>query len=131
MVVKKGKKVKKKKFQQDVAEANAFIHATYNNTIITISDSKGNTLCWGSGGTVGFKGTRKGTPYAAQVVAQNVARRAIDVGVRRIRVYVKGPGGGRETAIRALQAAGLKIIEIKDRTPIPHDGCRPPKRRRV
>ncbi|RLD18166.1 MAG: 30S ribosomal protein S11 [Caldiserica bacterium] len=131
MAKKRGSRPKKKKFTQDVTEAIAHIHATYNNTIITITDLNGNALCWASGGTVGFKGTRKGTPYAAQLVARNVAKRSLDIGVRRIRVYVKGPGSGRETAIRALEAEGLKIVEIRDKTPIPHDGCRPPKRRRV
>jgi len=114
-----------------VEYAIAHIKATFNNTIITITDEKGNTLCWASAGTVGFKGSRKSTPFAAQQAANEVARRAQDMGVKAIGVYIKGPGAGREAALRALQAAGLRITLIKDVTPIPHNGCRPPKRRRV
>lgn len=113
------------------ARGNAFIQSTFNNTIVTITDGEGNTFGWSSAGTVGFKGTKKGTPFAAQVAAQNVARRAMDAGMRRVDIFVKGPGSGRETAIRALSAAGLEIGSIRDMTPIPHNGCRPRKRRRV
>lgn len=109
----------------------AHIKSTFNNTIITITDVNGNTITWASGGTVGFKGTRKSTPFAAQQAATAAAKTALDAGMRSVEVYVKGPGVGRESAIRALQAAGLKITLIKDVTPIPHDGCRPPKKRRV
>src|SRR4028118_1085701 len=113
------------------AKGQAFVQSTFNNTIVTITDGEGNTYGWASAGTVGFKGTKKGTPFAAQVAAQNVARRALDAGMRRIDVFVQGPGSGRETAIRALQAAGLEIGSIRDCTPIPHNGCRPRKQRRV
>jgi len=113
------------------ARGMAFVQSTFNNTIVTLTDGEGNTFGWSSAGTVGFKGTKKGTPFAAQVAAQNVARRAIDAGMRRVDVFVKGPGSGRETAIRALQAAGLEIGSIRDVTAIPHNGCRPRKRRRV
>jgi len=121
----------KKKVKKYVEYAIAHIKATFNNTIITITDEKGNTLCWASAGTVGFKGSRKSTPFAAQQAANEVARRAQDMGVKAIGVYIKGPGAGREAALRALQASGLRITLIKDVTPIPHNGCRPPKRRRV
>jgi small subunit ribosomal protein S11 len=113
------------------AKGQAFVQSTFNNTIVTITDGEGNTYGWASAGTVGFKGTKKGTPFAAQVAAQNVARRAMDAGMRRVDVFVKGPGSGRETAIRALSAAGMEIGSIRDVTPIPHNGCRPRKRRRV
>jgi small subunit ribosomal protein S11 len=113
------------------AKGQAFVQSTFNNTIVTITDGEGNTYGWASAGTVGFKGTKKGTPFAAQVAAQNVARRAMDAGMRRVDVFVKGPGSGRETAIRALAAAGMEIGSIRDVTPIPHNGCRPRKRRRV
>jgi small subunit ribosomal protein S11 len=109
----------------------AHIKATFNNTIISITDIKGCVLCWSSAGIAGFKGTKKGTPFAAQSAAEVVAKKALELGVRQIDVFVKGPGSGRETAIRALQGAGLNINTIKDVTPIPHNGCRPPKRRRV
>jgi small subunit ribosomal protein S11 len=107
------------------------IHATFNNTIITITDQQGDVILWGSGGTVGFKGSRKSTPYAAQMAARQAAKKAVDSGVREVDVFVKGPGRGREAAIRSLQAAGLKVRSITDVTPIPHNGCRPPKKRRV
>ena len=123
----KGKKREKK----NIPEGIAHIHATFNNTIVTITDKQGNTVAWASGGTEGFKGSRKGTPYAAQLAAQAAARRAMEHGMRKVAVYVKGPGAGREAALRALQAAGFQITLIKDVTPIPHDGCRPPKKRRV
>ena len=113
------------------ARGQAYIQSTFNNTIVTLTDAEGNSFGWSSAGTVGFKGTKKGTPFAAQVAAQNVARRALDAGMRRIDVFVKGPGSGRETAIRALQASGLEIGNIRDVTALPHNGCRPRKRRRV
>ena len=113
------------------ARGQAYIQSTFNNTIVTLTDSEGNSFGWSSAGTVGFKGTKKGTPFAAQVAAQNVARRALDAGMRRVDVFVKGPGSGRETAIRALQASGLEIGNIRDVTALPHNGCRPRKRRRV
>ena len=113
------------------ANGQAYIQSTFNNTIVTLTDDNGNAFGWASAGTVGFKGTKKGTPFAAQVAAQNVARRAIDAGMRRVDVYVRGPGSGRETALRALQAAGLEIGSIRDVTSLPHNGCRPSKRRRV
>jgi small subunit ribosomal protein S11 len=109
----------------------AYIQATFNNTIITITDQKGNVIAWSSAGAQGFKGSRKSTPYAAQIAASVAAKKAMDYGMRQIDVFVKGPGSGRESAIRALQAAGLEISLIKDITPVPHNGCRPPKRRRV
>jgi len=121
----------RKKVKKHVEYAIAHIKATFNNTIITITDEQGNTLCWASAGTVGFKGSRKSTPYAAQQAANEAARKAQEMGVKSIGVYIKGPGAGREAALRALQAAGLRITLIKDVTPIPHNGCRPPKRRRV
>ncbi|MGB9607681.1 MAG: 30S ribosomal protein S11 [bacterium] len=125
------KKKTKRKERRVVSHAVAHIKATFNNTIISITDKEGNVLCWASGGTVGLKGTRKGTPYAAQLAADSVAKKAMEMGVRKVDVLVKGTGQGRETAIRALQAAGLEINIIKDVTPVPHNGCRPPKRRRV
>jgi small subunit ribosomal protein S11 len=109
----------------------AHVHASFNNTIVSITDTDGNVLSWASAGKVGFKGSRKSTPFAAQVAAESSAREALNAGMKRVEVWVKGPGGGREAAIRALQAAGLEISAIKDVTPIPHNGCRPPKRRRV
>jgi len=109
----------------------AFIQSTFNNTIVTISDTRGDVVSWASAGSSGFKGAKKGTPFAAQTAADNAARRATDQGMRQIEVMVSGPGAGRETAIRALQGAGLEITLIRDVTPIPHNGCRPPKRRRV
>lgn len=123
------KKKKEKKKASPIGIAN--VKATFNNTIVSISDLGGNVVAWASAGGSGFKGTKKGTPFAAQSAADQAARKAIEAGVRQISVLVKGPGAGRETAIRALQAAGLNITSIKDVTPIPHNGCRPPKRRRV
>jgi small subunit ribosomal protein S11 len=117
--------------RKSVPRGNVYIQSTFNNTIVTVSDPQGNVLSWGSAGTVGFKGSRKSTPYAAQMAAENAARKAMEHGVRLIDVYVKGPGSGREAAIRALQGVGLQINSITDVTPIPHNGCRPPKRRRV
>lgn len=121
---------KKKKIKVD-AEGIATIKATFNNTIISLTDQYGNVISWASAGTVGFKGSRKNTPYAAQQAANKAAKEAMDIGLSRVEVRVKGPGSGREAAIRALNLAGLQISAIKDVTPIPHNGCRPPKRRRV
>ncbi len=132
MARKRSRGKRKRKEKKNVPSGVAHIKATFNNTIVTITDKEGNVLCWASGGTVGYKGTRKSTPYAAQLAAEQVAKKAMDqFGMREVDVYVKGPGAGREAAIRSLQAAGLEIRTIKDVTPIPHDGCRPPKRRRV
>ena len=129
---KKGKKKTfKKKERKHVPHGIAHIQASFNNTIVTIADQAGNVLSWKSSGSLGFRGSRKGTPFAAQMAAEAAARKVGDVGMRAVVVYVKGPGGGRESAVRALQAAGLSVISIKDVTPIPHNGCRPPKRRRV
>ena len=120
-----------KKDNRNIASGAAYIQATFNNTIVTITDPAGGVVTWSSAGNLGFKGSRKGTPYAAQIAAESAAKKAIDVGMKQVDVYVKGPGAGRESAIRALQAAGLDINLIKDVTPVPHNGCRPPKRRRV
>jgi small subunit ribosomal protein S11 len=117
--------------KRNIPRGQAHIQATFNNTIITLTDPKGNTVGWASAGTAGFKGSRKSTPYAAQMAAQQAARMAQDNGMREVDIYVKGPGPGREAAIRSLQAAGLVVTSITDVTPIPHNGCRPPKRRRV
>jgi small subunit ribosomal protein S11 len=122
---------RRKKVRRNVPEGVAHVHATFNNTIVTITDQQGTVIAWSSAGSVGFKGSRKGTPFAAQMAAEAAARKVSDVGMRAVVVFVKGPGGGRESAVRALQAAGLSVISIKDVTPIPHNGCRPPKRRRV
>jgi small subunit ribosomal protein S11 len=127
MSTKKGKKREKKNIQIGVAH----IQASFNNTIITVTDVNGNVIVWSSAGNQGFKGSRKSTPFAAQRAAEAAAKKAMEHGMRQLDVYVKGPGSGRESAIRALQATGLKINLIKDVTPIPHNGCRPPKRRRV
>src|SRR5947209_15150443 len=121
----------RKKERRNVPTGVAHIQSTFNNTIVTITDPQGNVLAWSSAGTSGFKGSRKGTPFAAGLAAENAARKAMEQGVRQVEVYVKGPGAGREAAIRSLQAAGLEVNLIKDVTPIPHNGCRPPKRRRV
>ncbi len=120
-----------KRDKKSIASGAAYIQATFNNTIVTITDPAGGVVTWSSAGNLGFKGSRKGTPYAAQIAAEAAAKKAIDFGMRQVDVYVKGPGAGRESAIRALQAAGLDINLIKDVTPVPHNGCRPPKRRRV
>ncbi len=125
------KKTVSKKKALGFSKGVVHVQATFNNTIVTISDPKGNTLVWASAGTQGFKGSRKSTPFAAQVTAEAAARKAMDMGLREVEVFVKGPGAGRESAIRAIQAAGLDISMIKDVTPIPHNGCRPPKRRRI
>jgi small subunit ribosomal protein S11 len=121
----------KKRERKNVPVGHAHIQSTFNNTIVTITDTSGNVISWGSAGLVGFKGSRKSTPYAAAQTADGAARRAMEHGVRQIEVFVKGPGAGREQAIRSLQAAGLEVSAITDVTPIPHNGCRPPKRRRV
>jgi small subunit ribosomal protein S11 len=125
------KKSGAKKQKRNVPNGVAYIQSTFNNTIVTISDARGDVVSWASAGSSGFKGAKKGTPFAAQTAADGAARRAIDQGMRQIEVMVSGPGAGRETAIRALQGAGLEITLIRDVTPIPHNGCRPPKRRRV
>jgi len=121
----------RKRERKSVPSGRACIQATFNNTIVTLTDPNGNVLAWSSSGTVGFKGSRKSTPYAAQMAANNAARKAMEHGLKQIEVVVKGPGSGREAAIRALQSSGLYITSIRDVTPIPHNGCRPPKRRRV
>lgn len=120
-----------RRVRRDVPRAQAHIQSTFNNTIITITDTRGDVLTWSSGGSVGFKGSRKSTPYAAQLAAQQAARLAMDMGVRELDVFVKGPGPGREAAVRALQAAGIGVRSIADVTRVPHNGCRPPKKRRV
>ena len=120
------KKVGKRKAKKFVEQGVVNIQATFNNTIVTISDNSGNVVAWSSGGTKGFKGTRKGTPFAAQMAAEDVAKKAASVGMKSVSVYVKGPGPGREPAIRSIQASGLKVTFIRDVTPIPHNGCRPP-----
>ena len=130
-MVDKEKTGKKKREKKNIPSAIAHIQSTFNNTIITITDTVGSTIAWSSAGTVGFKGARKSTPFAAQQAADNVAKKAMEHGVNSIEVYVKGPGAGRESALRSLQAAGFTIKIIRDVTPIPHNGCRQPKRRRV
>ncbi|MDO8669866.1 MAG: 30S ribosomal protein S11 [Dehalococcoidia bacterium] len=121
----------RKRERKVIPRGRAYIQSTFNNTIVTIADPNGNVLSWGSCGAAGFKGSRKSTPYAAQMAAENAAKRSMEYGLRQVDVFVKGPGSGREAAIRALQASGLLITTITDVTPIPHNGCRPPKRRRV
>lgn len=125
------KVVRKKKERKNISNGVAHIQATFNNTIITITDPAGNVISWSTAGAKGFKGSRKSTPFAAQIAAEDCVKKAQEHGLRSVEVYVKGPGSGRESALRALQAAGLNISFIKDVTPIPHNGCRPPKRRRV
>jgi small subunit ribosomal protein S11 len=122
---------RRRRIRRSVPEGVAHIHATFNNTIVAITDPQGAVVAWSSAGSVGFKGSRKGTPFAAQMAAEAAARKVADFGMRTVIVFVKGPGGGRESAVRALQAAGLNVSSIRDVTPIPHNGCRPPKRRRV
>ena len=124
-------KTTKKKITKNITTGIAHVLATFNNTIVTITDKQGNAIAWSSCGSVGFKGSKKSTPFAAQVTASDAAKKAIEHGLKDVEVFIKGPGSGREAAIRALQAAGLHISAIKDVTPIPHNGCRPPKRRRV
>ncbi len=130
MAVKKVVRTKKKE-RKNIEHGIAHIRSTFNNTIVTITDTKGNALSWASAGGLGFKGSRKSTPFAAQMAAETAAKAAMDHGLKQVEVYVKGPGAGREAAIRSLQATGLEVNLIKDVTPIPHNGCRPPKRRRV
>lgn len=125
------KVVRKRRERKNVEKGVAHIRATYNNTIVTITDTAGNAISWGSAGEMGFKGSRKSTPYAAQTVAEAAAKIAVDNGMKTVEVYVKGPGQGRESAIRALQTQGLEITLIRDVTPVPHNGCRPPKIRRI
>lgn len=133
MVAKKVKKVvkKKKRERKNIDRGQAHIQSTFNNTIVTLTDNAGNTLSWSSAGSLGFKGSRKSTPYAAQMAGEAAAKAGMEHGLKQVQVFVKGPGAGREAAIRSLQAAGLEITQINDVTPIPHNGCRPPKRRRV
>jgi small subunit ribosomal protein S11 len=123
----------RKKKREKLTETSGIAHikATFNNTIVTITDIKGDVISWGTAGRVGFKGSRKSTPFAAQLAAEAAAKKAMDIGLRRIEIWVRGPGAGREAAIRSLQATGLEVTTIRDVTPIPHNGCRPPKRRRV
>jgi len=125
------KKRRVRKVRKKISEGRAYIQSTFNNTTITITDMQGNVVAWGSSGTAGFKGSRKGTPYAAQIAARDAAHRAMGDGLRQVEVYIKGPGSGREAAIRALQASGITVTAIRDVTPIPHNGCRPKGRRRV
>jgi small subunit ribosomal protein S11 len=122
---------RKKKEKKNILNGIAHIQSTFNNTIVTITDPMGNVVAWSSAGTQGFKGSRKSTPFAAQLAAEDAAKKAMEHGMRNVEVYVKGPGAGREAALRALQATGFNVVLIKDVTPIPHNGCRPPKRRRV
>ena len=125
------KVVKKRRERKNIEKGAAHIHASFNNTIVTITDTKGNALSWASAGGLGFRGSRKSTPFAAQTASETAAKAAMEHGLKTVEVFVKGPGAGREAAIRALQSAGLDVVLIKDETPIPHNGCRPPKRRRV
>ena len=127
----KGKTRVRRRDRKNIPRGKAYVQATFNNTIITMTDPAGNVISWSSAGANGFKGSRKSTPYAAQVTAESAARKAMEHGLRQVDVYVKGPGAGREAAIRSLAAAGLQVLSIADVTPIPHNGCRPPKRRRV
>ncbi|MEG1003163.1 MAG: 30S ribosomal protein S11 [Clostridium sp.] len=131
MAAQKVKKTRRKKERKNVEHGAAHIKSTFNNSIVTLTDAQGNALSWSSAGALGFRGSRKSTPFAAQMAAETAAKTAMEHGLKSIEVYVKGPGSGREAAIRSLQAAGLEVTLIKDVTPIPHNGCRPPKRRRV
>lgn len=130
-VVAAKKVVKKRRERKNIEKGSVHIQATFNNTIVTISDAEGNTISWASAGELGFKGSRKSTPFAAQSASETAAKLAIEHGLKTVEVFVKGPGAGRESAIRALETVGLQITMIKDVTPVPHNGCRPPKRRRV
>ncbi|MBN1471692.1 MAG: 30S ribosomal protein S11 [Syntrophaceae bacterium] len=130
-MVKAVRKTGKKKEKKNITEGIAHIQSTFNNTIVTITDMSGNVIAWSSSGLQGFKGSRKSTPFAAQMAAEDVVRKAKEQGLRKVQVYIKGPGSGRESALRSLQIAGLTITLIRDVTPVPHNGCRPPKRRRV
>jgi small subunit ribosomal protein S11 len=125
------KKVVKKKIKKNVPQGVCFIQAGFGNVIVTMTDPSGDTVSWSSAGHLGFKGSRKGTPFAAQMAAEDAAKKAMDAGMRSVDVFLKGPGAGREPAIRALAAAGMRVLSLKDVTPIPHNGCRPPKRRRI
>lgn len=132
MATKKGVKTRvKKRERKNIEKGQAHIQSTFNNTVVTLSDAQGNVLSWASAGQLGFRGSKKSTPFAAQQAAEEAAKKAMEHGLKTVEVYVKGPGSGREAAIRSLQAAGLEVSLIKDVTPIPHNGCRPPKRRRV
>ena len=122
---------RKKRVKRSYTKGVAHIHSTFNNTIVTITDEKGNVISWSSAGKMGFRGSKKNTPYAAQMAAEDCAKVAFDLGLRKVKAYVKGPGNGRESAIRAIHGAGIEVTEIVDVTPLPHNGCRPPKRRRV
>ena len=125
------KAASKKRVKKNVERGQAHIQSSFNNTIVTLTDTQGNTLSWASAGGLGFKGSRKSTPYAAQMAAQDCAKVAFDLGLRKVKVFVKGPGNGRESAIRTIHGAGIEVTEIVDVTPLPHNGCRPPKKRRV
>lgn len=131
MAVQKAKKSRRKKEKKNIEHGVAHIKSTFNNSIVTLTDTVGNALSWSSAGALGYRGSRKSTPFAAQMVAETAAKAAMEHGLKSVEVFVKGPGAGRESAIRSLQAAGLEVTLIKDVTPIPHNGCRPPKRRRV
>ena len=124
-------RVKKKRVRLSFDEGLVFVHSRFNNTIISLTDRSGNVLAWSSGGKIGYKGSRKSTPFAAQMAAAEVAKAGVEMGIQKVGVIVKGPGGGRESSIRAINAAGIKVTMIKDETPIPHNGCRPPKTRRI
>ena len=130
-MAKVAKRVTKKRVRKNVEHGQAHIQASFNNTIVTLTDAQGNAISWASAGGLGFKGSRKSTPYAAQMAAEDCAKVAYDLGLRKVKAYVKGPGNGRESAIRAIHGAGIEVMEIIDVTPLPHNGCRPPKRRRV
>src|ERR1700677_2760058 len=123
--------VRKKKVKRSVSAGSVYIQASFNNTVVTVTDTMGNVIAWSTAGAKGFRGSRKNTPFAAQVAAEDAARKAVDVGMRTVQVFVSGPGAGRESALRALASVGLRVTYIEDVTPIPHNGCRPPKRRRV
>ena len=127
----KAAKTRKKKVRLTIDEGMCTVHSSFNNTIVSLTDLAGNVLAWSSGGKVGYKGSRKSTPFAAQIAAEEVSKLAIEMGLKKVRVVIKGPGGGRESAIRAINAAGLQVTMIRDNTPIPHNGCRPPKQRRI
>ena len=131
MAKQKQRQTRRRKQRKNVDRGKVHIHATFNNTIVTITDTQGNVIAWSSAGSQGMRGSRKGTPFAAQLASEQAAQAAVEQGLRSVEVYVKGPGAGREAAIRALQTVGLEVKMIKDVTPIPHNGCRPPKRRRV
>jgi small subunit ribosomal protein S11 len=130
-VTKKATKTRKKKVRLTIDEGIATVHSSFNNTIVSLTDLAGNVLAWSSGGKIGYKGSRKSTPFAAQLAAEEISKAAIEMGLKKVRVVIKGPGGGRESAIRAINAAGLHVTMIRDATPIPHNGCRPPKQRRI